>query len=125
MQEKKAFANDYDIYICTNRIDNAPVSLIEFMSFGLPIVSVNIGGIPYLIKDGQNGLLVNPDDDKAMFEKICLLIDNQSLANSIRLNAYQYAQQYDEKNIIHKWRELLKDPDANNVFISAAESQLK
>ncbi len=107
MQEKRQLANDYDIYICTNRIDNAPVSLIEFMSFGLPIVSVNVGGIPYMIRDGKNGLLVNLDDDEAMFEKICLLIENPPFTKSFCLNAYQYAQQYDEKNVIGKWRELL------------------
>jgi glycosyltransferase involved in cell wall biosynthesis len=106
-QEKEKFASEYDIYICTNRIDNAPVSLIEFMSFGLPVVSVSTGGIPYLIKDGQNGLLVDPDDDEAMFRKICLLIEDPSLAKSIRSNAYQYVQQYDEKNIIHKWKALM------------------
>ena len=79
------------------------------MSLGLPVVSVNTGGIPYLIKDGQNGLLVDPDDDEAMFRKICLLIDSPSLANSIRSNAYQYARQYDEKNIVHKWKALMEE----------------
>jgi len=108
-QEKEKFASEYDIYICTNRIDNAPVSLIEFMSFGLPVVSVNTGGIPYLIKDGQNGLLVDPDDDEAMFAKICLLIENPSLAKSIRSNALEYAQQYDEKYIIPKWKALMEN----------------
>jgi len=107
MQEKLAFANNYDIYICTNKIDNAPVSLIEFMSLGLPVVSVNVGGIPYLINDEQNGLLVNDDDDEAMFLQICRLIENPSLAMSICCNAYKYAQQYDEKNVIGKWKELL------------------
>jgi glycosyltransferase involved in cell wall biosynthesis len=109
MQEKEKFASEYDIYICTNRIDNAPVSLIEFMSFGLAVVSVNTGGIPYLIEDGHNGLLVDPDDDEAMFKKICLLIENPSLARSIRSNAYQFARQYDEKNIIHKWKALMEE----------------
>jgi len=109
MQEKLQFAKDYDIYICTNKIDNAPVSLIEFMHLGLPVVSVNVGGIPYLITDEQNGLLVNDDDDKAMFKQITRLIENPSLARTISLNAYQYAQQYDEKNIILKWKKLLDE----------------
>ena len=55
---KNKLADDYDIYICTNKIDNAPVSIIEFMALGLAIVAVNIGGIPYIIEDGKNGLLV-------------------------------------------------------------------
>jgi glycosyltransferase involved in cell wall biosynthesis len=115
MQEKQEFAKQYDIYICTNRIDNAPVSIIEFMSFGLPVVSVSVGGIPYLVIDGQNGLLVDPDDDEAMFKKICLLIENPSLAESIRRNACQYVQQYDEKNIIHKWKILIEDTECKVV----------
>ena len=57
MQEKIAFADQYGIYINTNRIDNAPVSVIEFMALGLPVVSVNIGGMPYIITHEKNGLL--------------------------------------------------------------------
>jgi glycosyltransferase involved in cell wall biosynthesis len=83
MQQKQAFAKDYDIYLCTNKIDNTPVSLTEFMQFGLPIVSVNVGGIPYMIEDNVNGLLVNAGDYEAMFNKITLLIEDQTLAQSI------------------------------------------
>lgn len=107
MKEKLQFAKDYDIYICTNKIDNAPVSLIEFMSLGLPVVSVNVGGIPYMITDEKNGLLVNENDDEAMFEKICSLIEQPFLARLIYSNAYEYAQRYDEKNVIQKWRDLI------------------
>jgi glycosyltransferase involved in cell wall biosynthesis len=108
-QEKLQFANDYDIYICTNKIDNAPVSLIEFMRLGLPVVSVNVGGIPYLITHEQNGLLVNDDDDEAMFMQINRLIEDRSLGRSISEKAYQFAQCYDEKNIIKKWKALIKN----------------
>lgn len=103
MQQKQAFAEAYDIYICTNKIDNTPVSLTEFMQFGLPIVSVNVGGIPYLIQDGVTGLLVNDDDDEAMFDSIDLLINNNALAQSIIANAFTYVQQYDEVNVMQKW----------------------
>lgn len=109
LQQKQAYAHNHDIYICTNKIDNTPVSLTEFMQLGLPIVSVNTGGISYMIEDGVNGLLVNANDDKAMFEKIVLLIDNQALAQSIISNAYNYVQRYDEKNVIQKWKALLKE----------------
>lgn len=109
MEQKQAYANTYDIYICTNKIDNTPVSLTEFMQFGLPVISVNTGGIPYMIEDGVNGLLVNADDDGAMAEKINMLIDNQPLAQLIITNAYNYAQQYDDTNVIKKWKEILSE----------------
>jgi glycosyltransferase involved in cell wall biosynthesis len=109
MEQKQQYAAAYDIYICTNKIDNTPVSLTEFMQFGLPIVSVNTGGIPYMINDGVNGLLVNTDDDAAMFEKINMLISNQSLAQSIITTAYTYVQQYSEANVMKKWHAVLDE----------------
>jgi len=108
-QEKIVFAEQYDVYINTNKIDNAPVSVIEFMAMGLPVVSVNVGGMPYLITHEQNGLLVNGDDDEAMFFQICRLIKSPSFARSICCNAFHYAQQYDEKNIFKKWKTLIDD----------------
>ncbi len=108
MQQKLEFAQKQHIYICTNRIDNAPVSLIEFMALGLPVVSVNTGGIPYIIKDGYNGLLVDIDDDEAMVQKIELLIKNPTMASSVSENAYHYSRQYGTENVLAKWLNLFE-----------------
>lgn len=107
LEDKLRLASDFDIYICTNRIDNAPVSLVEFMALGLPVVSVNAGGIPYMIKDRYNGLLVNGDDEMAMCRAIDELIENPEVATSIIMNANAFVQRYDEKNIVLKWKELI------------------
>lgn len=112
-KQKQQYAQDYDIYICTNKVDNTPVSLTEFMQLGLPIVAVNTGGIPYMIEHGVNGLLTNTDDAEDMFNKIKMLIDNKELSRSIITNAYNYVQQYDEKNVIHKWKSLLSEIESN------------
>jgi glycosyltransferase involved in cell wall biosynthesis len=109
-KEKNQFAEDFDIYICTNKIDNAPVSLIEFMAIGLPVVSVNVGGIPYMITHEENGLLVNGNDDEAMFIQINRLIEDTAFAKSICINARDYALHFDQKNVLDKWKKLL-DPD--------------
>ncbi len=109
MQQKLEYAQTHDIYICTNRIDNAPVSLIEFMALGLPIVSVNTGGIPYMIKDGYNGLLVDLDDDEAMANKIEMLIKNPELSCAISRNAYKYSRQYGEEYVLKKWLTILNN----------------
>jgi glycosyltransferase involved in cell wall biosynthesis len=105
-QQKLQYAREYDIYICTNKIDNAPVSVIEFMALGLPIVSVNTGGIPYIIKDGENGLLVNDEDVDAMVEKIEMLIQQPALTTQIAANALNYSRRYDEAPVLGKWIKL-------------------
>jgi colanic acid/amylovoran biosynthesis glycosyltransferase len=50
--------------------DGIPVALMEAMSMELPVISTNVSGIPELVKDGENGLLVKPKDSK----DLCLAI---------------------------------------------------
>jgi len=59
-------SNNYDIFINTTNVDNMPVSIIEAMALGFPIVSTNVGGLPYLIDNKIDGLLVTPNNEKAM-----------------------------------------------------------
>ena len=43
-------ARDHDIFINTSTIDNMPVSILEMMALGLPIISTNVGGIPFILE---------------------------------------------------------------------------
>jgi glycosyltransferase involved in cell wall biosynthesis len=101
---KNKYASDLDIYICTNRIDNAPVSLIEMMALGLPVVSVNVGGIPDLITDEENGLLVDLDDDRAMADSISLIIEQPSIGKNLVANGLKCSRQFGEEPVLAKWK---------------------
>jgi glycosyltransferase involved in cell wall biosynthesis len=107
-EQKNKYASKLDIYICTNRIDNAPVSFIEMMALGLPIVSVNIGGIPYLLKEGSNGLMVNLDDDAAMAEKIVSIIEQPRLGERLAANGKEFVKSFGETPVLAKWEGLFK-----------------
>lgn len=109
LQQKNELATDYDIYICTNKVDNAPFSFIEFMAMGVPIVSVPVGGIPYLITHQSNGLLCSDTSVKEMVNQISRLIENPTLASKITAQAYQYVQAYDEAIVAAKWKMLLTE----------------
>jgi len=104
-----ALANDYDVFINTTNFDNLPVSIVEAMALGFPIVSTNVGGLPYLIEDGIDGLLVDKNDDKMMSEKIELLLNDPTLCKTLSTNGRKKADTYDWNVIKEQWDNVIKD----------------
>ncbi|HEY0091415.1 MAG TPA: glycosyltransferase family 4 protein [Flavobacterium sp.] len=98
----------YDIFVNTSHVDNAPYSLIEAASLGLPIVSTEVGGIPYLFEHGKNALLVADDDAMAMAGAIKTLISNKLLASQLVENALFLSRQFSWDIVRSKWLEILK-----------------
>lgn len=95
----------FDVFINTSNVDNMPVSLLEAMALGLAVVTTNVGGIKYLIKDTVNGILVNPDDEMAMANAIKHLIENGAITMVRKARAEVEALEWDK--VKHKWNRLL------------------
>lgn len=106
--EKTELAKNTDVYICTNRLDNAPVTFIEMMTLGLPVVSVKVGGIPYIVKNYENGIYVDFDDVDAMVDAITKLIEDKELSNKIIKNGLATSKQYGVESVVAKWLNLFK-----------------
>lgn len=97
-----------DIFINTTNIDNTPVSVIEAMACGLCIVSTNVGGLPYLLEDGVDALLVPPDDPKAMADAVSRILAEPKLAASLSENARKKAEGFSWSKILPVWEELFQ-----------------
>jgi len=108
-QEVPAALSKGDIFINTTNIDNTPVSVIEAMACGLCIVSTRVGGIPYLLEDGVDALLVPPDDADAMAYAVERILTEPGLAGKLSANARKKAEQFDWSIILPKWRALFED----------------
>lgn len=106
-QEWLTRSQQYDIFINTTTIDNTPVSVIEAMALGLPVVSTNVGGVSYLISDDKNGLLVNSGDSDTMAAKVESLILNSSYSHRLAQNARAHVEAFDWEVIKHKWFTIL------------------
>lgn len=96
-QDKIREFNAHDVYLNTNRVDNMPVSVLEAAAFGLPVVATAIGGVPYLLRDGETGLLVSADgagngDVAAMAGAIRRLLDEPGLAGALSANGRRLAE---------------------------------
>jgi L-malate glycosyltransferase len=102
-------SKDYDVFINTTNFDNTPVSIMEAMALGLPIVSTNVGGIPFLLEDNMDALLVPPNNASAMVTAIVLLCENPLLANKLSKQARKKVEKFDWKIVREPWLKLLQD----------------
>jgi glycosyltransferase involved in cell wall biosynthesis len=98
----------YNVFINTTNVDNTPVSVIEAMALGLPIVSTNVGGIQYLLEDGKDSILIEKGNVLQMTEAIKSIANDELMTKNIVVNARKKAKQFDWSKIKEKWKELLK-----------------
>lgn len=72
---------------------------LEAMACGAPVVASQVGGLAYLVKDGETGFTVPVDDPQALAERLALLINDQSLRQRLGRQAAQAAREYAWENI--------------------------
>ena len=99
---------EHDIFLNTTNVDNTPVSLIEALACGLPVVSTNVGGIPYLVEHGQTALLVPPDDVEAMGASIIRLMAEPDLAAQLRSKGRRLAESFDWDVVFPQWQRVIQ-----------------
>ncbi len=107
-EEWHTLSENYDIFINTTTIDNTPVSVMEAMALGLPVVSTNVGGLPYLILEGE-GILVENANVDAMYNAIIQLLTESILIEQITKNARKKVESLDWSFVREKWLKIIKN----------------
>ena len=79
-----------------NAVDDA---VIEAMNAGLLVISSNVGGVPYMIEDGVNGLLFESDHDEELAEKMVWAVQHQGEVETLIDNARKSVRQYQWNNV--------------------------
>lgn len=105
--EWHALSERYDIFINTTHVDNTPISVMEALALGLPVVSTNVGGIPFLLNDGENAFLVNDNDTGAMVSSIEQLLKSGELARNFSAKGRALVSQFDWEVVKNQWFELI------------------
>lgn len=83
-----------DIFVYTSRFDNQPNALLEASACGLPMVATAVGGIPCMVEDGVNAVLVPFDDEEAFAGAVTGLIRDPERARRLGRAAAENAQHY-------------------------------
>lgn len=82
-----------DMFILPSKHEGSPITIIEAMGTGLPIIAANVGGIPDMITDGADGLLISPDADE-LADAIAKLIHENALRKKLGENALKSAERF-------------------------------
>lgn len=101
-------SEEYDIFINTTNFDNTPVSVMEAMALGLPVITTNVGGIPYLLEDKKDSVFVEKNDIDSMYLEIRNILENQKTSQQIIRNARKKVESFDWNVVKNDWISLLK-----------------
>ena len=77
-----AFLSQFDVFLLTSQSEGLPQVINEAFYFKIPVVSTNVGGIPEIIKNGENGFLADVGDSKKLANYIINMMGNEKLMNS-------------------------------------------
>jgi len=102
------YLHTHQVYLNTTLYESFGLSVLEAASCGIPIISTNIGEIPYIWKDKIEILLCNSDENE-FAENISMIFENSVLEESLSLNARIKSEEFDWKNIKEKWKEIIDD----------------
>jgi len=82
-----------DIFVLPSLAEGDPLVILEAMASGKPVIATKIGGIPKKVRDGWNGFLIDPADERQLAEKIKYLIDNPEERQRMGENSRRYTEE--------------------------------
>lgn len=91
-----------------SRVDNMPNSVLEALACGLPVISTNVGGVPYIVRDGLTAVLVDPGDEQQMANAIVELRRDSQLRHRLRNAGVQTVAQYAWDEVRPQWLALYR-----------------
>lgn len=81
------------VVVMASRWENFPYALLEAMACGTPVVATRTGGLPEMVSDGVNGILVSQQDAGGLADAICQLLENPELRSQMGANARRVAEE--------------------------------
>lgn len=84
----------FDIFVFPSLHEALGSTLLDAMQFGLPIVASNVGGIPGIIVDGVNGILIEPEDPAGLFRGLATILDDDAMREQMGRCNTELARNY-------------------------------
>ncbi len=90
---KQLFLNS-DLFVLPSKSEGIPKVLLEAMAYGVPILTTNVGGIPDIIQNEVNGLMVPPNSVEELENGMIKILNNQKLRQSLIKGGYAFIREH-------------------------------
>lgn len=97
--KKEELLNTSSAYILPSYAEGVPISILEAMSYHLPIIATEVGGIPSIVGD-KNGILIEPGNKQQLKSAIDVLINSEQQRDKMGEASYQISLEYQPQNVI-------------------------
>ncbi len=105
-EKKEHLLNMADAYILPSYNEGLPISVLEAMSYSLPIISTTVGGIPEILANGENGFIMEPGDKNAIYQAIHALMQNGKLREQMGKKSFEKVQAHLPDYVTKQLRDL-------------------
>jgi glycosyltransferase involved in cell wall biosynthesis len=106
----------FDVFALSSRNEGLPIALLEAMAAGLPCVATSVGGVPEVITDGREGLLVRGGDATGLADAVSKLLSEPSLRTSVGARAAQTARRFDIAEAVLSIEDVYRDALESSRF---------
>ncbi|MBA4167036.1 MAG: glycosyltransferase family 4 protein [Chitinophagaceae bacterium] len=105
-EQKRQLLDECDIYILPSYNEGLPISILEAMAHGKPIISTSIGGIPEIVHPGHNGWLFDPGNLNDLKSILSEVAGNKELLKEYGKNSYQLTEAYTPESVMRSLNSL-------------------
>ena len=107
-QHMPALYQSADVMINPSRVDNMPNSILEALASGIPVVTTNVGGIPYMVEHGKTAVFVAPEDYKSMASAIVKVLEDKQYQQDLVSSGLLLVKQFSWSEVSLHWLSLYK-----------------
>ncbi|HVA48025.1 MAG TPA: glycosyltransferase [Pirellulales bacterium] len=99
----------FDVFVLTSHIEANPISILEALASGKPVVATRVGSVPETVRDGEVGYLAEPGDAATLSARVVELFRDPRLARSLGQEArWQVVEHHSMRNMIDRFQDVLE-----------------
>ena len=109
-KKKDKYLRKCNIFVLPTYFEGLPMSLLEGMAYGCACVATEVGGIPQVMTDGEEGMMIAPKDVQDLKRAVSKLMQSQELQRKLGTNARKRVEEnFEITKSVHRLLEIYKE----------------